>query len=111
MGFSVVQMKDMSKTREQKAEHEEKMMAPSTERNYPYGLCLHLDACTLENLEVEGDDMPEVGDMIHLMAMAKVTAVRINDTEAGPDRCVELQITHLALEDEDEEEPGEDYDD
>jgi hypothetical protein len=97
-------MKDMSKTHDQKAEEEEKHSLPiAIENDYPYGLCVSLNTQTLENLEVDHDDMPEVGDMIHLMAMAKVTSVRMTDSEHGPERCIELQITHLALEDEDDE--------
>lgn len=74
---------------------------------YPYGMCLSMDEEVLAKLGLEGD-LPEVGEMIHLAGMAKVTSVSERE-EVQPDgtkkRCcrIELQITHLAAEDEDEE--------
>lgn len=74
---------------------------------YPWGLCISLDDDTLAKLKLDGD-MPSVGEMIHLCAMAKVTSVSENEAEDGNGgkktcRRVELQITHLATESEDEE--------
>jgi hypothetical protein len=74
---------------------------------YPWGLCIRLEKDTLEKLGIDGE-MPSVGDMIHLWAMAKVTSVSENEMEDGnggktTNRCVELQITHLATESEDDE--------
>ena len=74
---------------------------------YPWGLCIRLEKDSLEKLGLDGE-MPSVGDMIHLCAMAKVTSVSENEMEDGnggktPNRCVELQITHLATENEDQE--------
>ncbi len=98
---------DMAITpKEMKAELAEPMpvMAESDRPRYPYGLCLCLGQHELEKLGISS--MPDAGDMIHLMAMAKVTSVSERDTEDGGKDCrVELQITHLALEDEDRETP------
>lgn len=74
---------------------------------YPYGLCISFDDETLQKLKLDGE-LPSVGDMIHLCAMAKVTSVSANereDTNGGKKTCnrVELQITHLATENEDQE--------
>jgi hypothetical protein len=74
---------------------------------YPWGLCIRLQTDDLKKLGL-GDEMPSVGEMIHLCAMAKVTSVSQNemeDTTGGKsvNRCVELQITHLATENEDEQ--------
>lgn len=74
---------------------------------YPYGLCISLDDETLQKLKLDGE-LPSVGEMIHLCAMAKVTSVSENereDTNGGKKTCrrVELQITHLATENEDQE--------
>lgn len=74
---------------------------------YPWGLCISLDDDTLAKLKLDGE-MPSVGEMIHLCAMAKVTSVSENEQEDGSGgkktcRRVELQITHLATESEDEE--------
>jgi major coat protein len=74
---------------------------------YHWGLCIRLDDDSLKKLGME-DELPEVGDMIHLFAMAKATSVRqeeVEDSATGEKRkctCIELQITHLATEDEDQ---------
>ena len=75
---------------------------------YPYGLCISLTENELEKMGMDAADLPEVGDMIHLMAMAKVTSVSQNesvDKDGGKTQCcrIELQITHLATENENEE--------
>jgi len=74
---------------------------------YPYGLCISMDEDTLEKLRLDGE-LPQVGMMIHLAGMAKVTSVSQNEREmsdGSKKNCcrVELQITHLATENEDEE--------
>lgn len=68
---------------------------------YPWGLCINLEDDQLEKLGIEGDC--EVGDIIHLCAMAEVTACSQNKTEGKTKHRIELQITHLACEDEDNE--------
>lgn len=73
---------------------------------YPYGLCLSLTQDELDKLDIEGGC--SVGDMIHLCAIAKVTSYNENETETASGEkkksCrVELQITHLATENEDGE--------
>jgi hypothetical protein len=74
---------------------------------YPYGTCISLTEEELGKMGVAGD-LPEVGDMIHLAAMATVTSVSEServDEKGEKSKCcrVELQITHLATENEDEE--------
>lgn len=74
---------------------------------YPYGLCISLSEEELKKLGLDGE-LPAVGEMIHLCAMAKVTSVSENESEdssgAKTKHCrVELQITHLATENEDTE--------
>lgn len=62
---------------------------------YSYGLTLCFDHETLEKLHL--DDDVEVGDMLDIRAMAKVTSVSKNDTGDG-ERCrVELQLTHIGI--------------
>lgn len=71
--------------------------------DYPYGLSLSLCETELEKLGLDDDDV-QVGDMLHLHAMAKVTSVSKNDSEAGGPCCrVELQITNMVGESEDDE--------
>lgn len=70
--------------------------------SYPYGLCISLCEEELEKLNLDIEDAAP-GDMLHLFCMAKVTSVSKNDTENGNTCRVELQITHIAAESEDEE--------
>lgn len=78
---------------------------------YPYGLCISMEDDTLEKLGL-GDDLPEVGEIVHLMGLAKVTSASSRE-EIQADgtkktcRRVELQITHLKAEDEDDEDAEE----
>src|SRR5262245_58939063 len=73
---------------------------------YPYGLCIALTEEELDKLKI--DELPSVGETIHLCAFAKVTSVSENETETADGkkskRCrVELQISQLATESEDAE--------
>lgn len=81
-------------------------IADRTVPTYPYGLCVSLDEETLAKLKLDGD-MPDVGEMIHFCAMAKVTSASMSEregTDGAKETCrrVELQITHLGLESEDQ---------
>jgi Major coat protein-like len=104
-GFST--MVDMSRDQE---EIKEDLPPPAGKEGgplYPYGLCISLSEDELEKLGLDGE-LPQVGMMIHLSAMAKVTSVSQNEREqidGTKTLCkrVELQITHLATENEDEE--------
>lgn len=74
---------------------------------YPYGLCISLTEDEMGKMGMEGE-LPSVGDMIHLAAMAKVTSVsqneRVDEGGKKTNCCrVELQITHLATESESQE--------
>jgi hypothetical protein len=68
---------------------------------YPYGLCIHLNQEDLEKMDLE--DGFEVGDVIDMRCLAKVTSVSKNETTEGVNSRVEIQITHLATETEYEE--------
>ena len=97
-------MVDMRRTAEEKEEDREEMSvglsAPSIP-DVPYGLRLCLTHDELDKLGLDADC--EVGDMIHLFAMAEVTSISKNDNGNGPECRVELSITHLGCEDEDTE--------
>jgi len=100
------QMVDMARDPEEIKEDMPAVEAPSAPL-YPYGLCISMDEETLEKLGLDGE-LPQVGMMIHLAGMAKVTSVSQNEREmsdGSKKNCcrVELQITHLATENEDEE--------
>lgn len=105
-------MVDLRRTEEEKEKSfkETSYCSPSSQPDYPYGLCLSFDQETLEKLNMDNDDVC-VGDMIHLHAMAKVTSVSRNDNETlGPQCRIELQLTNIAPmedeSDEDDEEKG-----
>ena len=94
-------MVSMLRTPDEKAEERIRDSYPppiSAMPDVPYGLCISLTQVELEKLDLE-EDM-DVGDMIHLFAMAKVTSVSKRDTADGCDCRVELSIVSLAVEDE-----------
>jgi len=100
-----VKMMDMGKTPEEVKEEKDKYSSPmpisDVINRYPYGLCISLTGAELEKLKLP---VPDAGDMIHIFAMAKVTSVSQNETADGKKCCrAELQITHLGLENEDDE--------
>ncbi len=76
-------------------------MSRSEVNRYPYGLSISLDQDDLDKLGMDADCA--AGDMLHLHALAKVSSVSTNDTESGMRCRIELQITHLEVEDEDAE--------
>lgn len=92
-------LQDMRRTDEEKQEATQ--ISPANINEYPYGLSICLTEGELEKLGLEGDC--EVGDMLHLFALAKVTSVSKNDTGSGEKCRIELQITHLGTESEDQE--------
>jgi hypothetical protein len=99
--MSVPKMVDMA--RSPKEVEETAAMPMFLQNKYPYGLCISLCQDELEKLDVDHGDW-EVGDMFHLHAFAKVTSISQSDTEDGGKNCrVELQITALGAESEDEE--------
>lgn len=73
--------------------------APAFEPAYPYGTCFSLGDEEIEKLGVDLKDI-DTGDTLHLFAFAKVTS-KTDREESG--KRVELQITHLSVEDEDGE--------
>lgn len=94
-------MVDMAKTPEELEERATPPGAALDQPIYPYGLSICLCKDEIEKLGLE-DEM-EVGDMVHLHCLAKVTGVSKNETTSGSNLRVELQITHIAAEGEDEE--------
>lgn len=110
MGRGFQTMIDMARTTDEVRKEVSSMGlgAKPTAPVYGYGLCISLDENDLAKLGMNGD-LPEVGEMIHLAAMAKVTSVSESereDTDGNKTKCcrVELQITHLAVpENEDDE--------
>ena len=97
---------DMRRTPEEKVEEavERIMPEPMDIPDVPYGLCISLTEKELEKLDL--DDDCDVGDLVHLFAMAQVTSVSKRDTGNGSECRIELSIVSMAIEDEStEEEP------
>lgn len=69
---------------------------------YPYGTSLCLTDDELDKLNLDANC--EVGDRLFLGCIAEVTSVSKNATTDGERNRVELQITHMAVEDGGEEE-------
>jgi hypothetical protein len=100
-------MIDMAKTPDEIKEEIGEMVCPSPPGKYkgpryPYGLALCLGKDELEKLDLDTDC--EVGDTIHLFALAKVTSASQSELADGTTEYrIELQITHLGVEDENDE--------
>lgn len=67
---------------------------------YPYGLSLRLDEDALDKLGIS--TLPEVDGVLMLTAKVTVTGASSNERSTGGDktakhRCLELQITDMAL--------------
>lgn len=95
-----LKMKDMRKSSEEMLMDGMAILGPRDE--YPCGLCITLDAATMEKLGVDHHDW-ECGDIFDLRAMAKVTGIFDNQTDKGDDCRVTLQIIQLGAESEDDE--------
>lgn len=73
---------------------------------YPYGLCISLCEKEIEKLGIDFETIC-TGDMVHIHAMAIVSAKSQNENQKGVNQRIELQITHMAAEDESDEDEAE----
>lgn len=95
----IPKMTDMRRT---DAEKEAAIMPMEyQEADYPYGLKICLTTDELQKLDME--DGVEVGDYLHLHAFARVTSVSENEVNGVATKRVELTLTHIEAESEDEE--------
>jgi len=70
---------------------------------YPPGLRIYLTEKEFDKLGLDHEEA-EVGGMVHLHAMGRITSVSSNEVEGGDPNCrVEIQIEDLEIESEDEE--------
>lgn len=83
-------MVDMARSTEEMQESMMGTMVRPEVNKYPYGLCISLTHDELEKLDL--DDECEVGDILHIVAMARVTSVSKNETTSGQNCRIELQI-------------------
>ena len=71
--------------------------------DFPYGLRITLTDKELDKLDLDHADA-EVGGLVHMFAMARITSVSENEMNGGEKCCrVELQIESLGIESEDAE--------
>lgn len=80
---------------------------PDTLAKYPYGLCISLCKDEMEKLDLNFEDM-EVGEILHLHALARVTSRSNQETEGGDNPRIELVLAFLEVENEDKENQEED---
>lgn len=96
--YKLPNMVDLSRSDEEKEDAQSfNYEAP----DYPPGLSICLTQDELEKLDLEDDC--EVGDMIHMHCIARVTSVSKKEVNGENDCRIELQITHISAEDEDDE--------
>ena len=79
-------------------------VAPSNDGpKYPWGLEVRLDKLSLGKLGMT-KDLPDVGVLCQVTAVARITAVSERESQSGKDCDVTIQIERmtLAVEDEDE---------
>lgn len=77
-------------------------MPMSEKPDYPYGLRICLCSAELDKLDLDVSEAV-IGGIVHLHALATVTSVSMDAGEYGSNCRVELQITAMAVESEDEE--------
>lgn len=63
---------------------------------YSYGLSLRFDSETLTKLNLDTTDVA-VGDLLHMACLGEVTSVSKHDSGNGEQCCVEIQITHISI--------------
>lgn len=78
------------------------MPIPTDKPDYPWGLRITLTEKEFEKLGLDPRDAA-IGGIFHGHFLATVTCVNANSSESGDCCRVEAQITHLAIESEDEE--------
>ena len=94
-------MADTEDMAHMKRDQEQMLDLNDGKEDYPYGLRLRL---TEEDMTKLGLEMPAVGGMVHIAAMTKVISSHASDdVSSGASHGVELQITHMCAECEDDE--------
>jgi len=84
-------MVDMARAPQEIQESMEAYQPPA----YPYGLCICLTHEELDKLGLDSDC--EVGDILHMVSMARVTSVNKSETSEGPSCRIELQLIDIEV--------------
>ena len=88
-------MIDMAKS-EKEMKKEYALNTPCTDESiYPYGLSISLSNDELDKLDM--DTNCQVGDLIHMTSMAKVTSISKSETSGGENCRMELQIIAIGV--------------
>lgn len=88
----------MKCSEEENDDKHESTMVESPE--YPYGLVIRLDTEGINKLKLS---MPKIGEELLMMGIAYVKYVsESQSTESEPTKCIELQITDLAIKEKKE---------
>lgn len=96
-------MVDMRRTEEDWEKNNPGSPCPENFPAYFYGLSVSMENPELQKLEFSDEDI-EVGDMVHIHAMAVVTSISKRDTESGGPQCrVEFELRHIVAEEESDE--------
>lgn len=77
--------------------------ASESSPEYPYGLCINLNTEALERLGIS--TLPNVGTVMQIEARAVVQSVSSRD-DGNPSRSVELQITDLSVQGQNDQSPA-----
>ena len=75
--------------------------------DFPCGLKICLTGEEFKKMELDPSDA-EVGGLVHIVAMARVTSVSHDRRDDKHNWRVEMQIEDMSIESEDDEEPDED---
>lgn len=67
---------------------------------YPYGLRMDLNSDVMEKLDIDG--LPATGSEVTICAKAKVVSTSVNDRNGKKEKRMELQITSMEVEFEEE---------
>lgn len=79
---------------------DEKVEPAVTDEEYPWGLRVTLDDKALDKLNLDISKV-NVDDEVCLKCRANVISVRHNKSGYGDNKSVELQLTHIGIEEED----------
>lgn len=61
---------------------------------YPFGTSISLETDQIDKLGLEDG---EVGDYLHAEVLIKLCGLHVTETESGQRKCMQLQITHMAI--------------
>ncbi len=90
-------MTDMKRTAKERKENNSPMK--TGEDDYPYGLSIRLDHHSLKKLGMHEGKLPKVGSKIKIHAHAHVKSTSESSRDGGkPDRHMELELRHMAVE-------------